>query len=725
MKKTTITSLFSLILLSSVSANAQQPVDSLPVKKDSVIAMQGVTVQSNPPFIKQSAGKLEINVAASPVAAGGNAYDVLLRTPGMTEQQDVFQFRGKSINVLVNGRPSNLTGEELKAMLQNTQASGIDKIEILTNPSSAYDATGGVVVNIRLAKNKNFGTNGVLTGSAGAGRYGRYAGGLSLNHRAKNLNIYGGYDWAGNDQFNRNISDRDLAPGIQLSENEYAKLGRNTHSYKAGLDYDLDKNNSFGFLFRGSNAARDKQADNYSIPSKSGLVDSFSQVNTNSSIAISNPALNIYYRSLFDGKGRELVVNADYFSYGKDWNDRFTTRFRNGSGNAYQSDYLLRNNSVADITVRAASVDYTHPLKTGTVRAGLKTTFTSSDNNAIWSYSDEGNWVTDGGKTNHFIYRENINAAYVNYAAQMKKLGIEAGLRAEQTNTRGISKTMGQDNKNDYLNLFPFVALNYNASASNQFGLSYRRSITRFGFEIVNPFVSYISQYRFAQGNPSLKPTFNNSFELSHTYKGKLMSSLNYSYFTDIITAVFKQDPASDAVISTQENLNSASQLSLSVTYTEMMWKNKWTMNNTVGGLYAEMNDASGAGAGSKTFGGYLSNMNMFNFGKGWSGELSAMYMSPVTIGVLHVKSQGSVNLGVSRSILAKTGKLTLGVTDIFNTQQTRYDVSSFGVASSNLAKAETRAVRLSFSWKFGNKNVKAGKVRQSAIDEVKRRTEQ
>lgn len=725
MKKTTLTSLFSLLLLGSFTVSAQQPADTMVVKKDSVIAIQGVTIQSTAPFIKQSAGKLEINVSASPVAAGGNAYDVLLRTPGMTEQQDVFQFRGKSINVLVNGRPSNLTGEELKAMLQNTQASGIEKIEIMTNPSSAYDATGGVVVNIRLAKNKNFGTNGVLTGSVGAGRYGRYAGGLSLNHRSKDLNIYGGYDWAGNDQFNRTISNRDLAPGIHLSENEYARLGRNTHSYKAGLDYDINKNNSIGFLFRGSNATRDKQADNYSIPSRAGVPDSFSQVNTRSSIGISNPALNLYYRSLLNGKGRELVVNADYFSYGKDWDDQFTTRFRYADGAAYQPDYLLRNNSVADIMVKAASVDYTHPLKTGTIKAGLKTTFTNSDNNADWRYADEGNWVNDAGKTNHFIYRENINAAYINYTAQVKKFGIEGGLRAEQTNTRGISKTMAQDNRNHYFNLFPFLAVNYNASAIHQLGLSYRRSITRFGFEIVNPFVSYISQYRFAQGNPSLKPTFTNSYELSHTYKGKLMSSLNYSYFTDVITAVFKKDASSDAVITTQDNLNSANQVSASVTYMQSLWGNKWMMNNTVGVLYAQMVDRTGSGAGSETTGGYISNMNMFTLKKGWSGEVSAMFMSPLTLGVLHLKAQGSVNLGISKSILDKTGKLTLGVTDLFNTQEQRYSVSSYGVASTNLAKAETRAVRLSFSWKFGNKNVKAGKQRLGTIDELKRRTEQ
>ncbi|RYY59079.1 MAG: hypothetical protein EOO05_14410, partial [Chitinophagaceae bacterium] len=258
----------SILVLCFVNTlRAQQlPSDTSTAKKDSVIALTGVVVQSSQPFIQQSAGKLTINVAASPVAAGGNAYDILVRTPGVTEQQDVFQFRGKSVQVLVNNRPSNLTGEELKVMLQSTQASGIEKIEILSNPSSAYDAQGAVVVNIRLAKNKNYGTNGVLTSSVGAGKYGRYAGGLSLNHRTKNLNIYGGYDWSRSQQFTKTGTTRALSPLLLLQENEYAVLKRNTHSYKLGADVDLDKSNTIGFLFRGMNAVRGKRADNLALP---------------------------------------------------------------------------------------------------------------------------------------------------------------------------------------------------------------------------------------------------------------------------------------------------------------------------------------------------------------------------------------------------------------------------------------------------------------------------
>lgn len=721
--------LFAIVFLMVTSATgsmAQAPAsDTTTVRKDSVVALKGIVVQSQKQFIEQSAGKLTLNIQSSPLAAGGTAWDALLKAPGMTEQQDNLQFRGKNIQVLVNGRPSNLSGEELKAMLSATQSAGIEKIEILSNPSAGYDAQGTVVVNIKLAKNKNLGTNGIVNAGVGVGNFGRYNAGISVNHRTARVNLYGSYDRADLKQYTRSRSSRLLSPSKGLTDNEYSLLGRGSHSYKAGIDVDLNKWNNFSISVRGMNTDRSKNADNLALIDDTGNgADSSSTVNTQSKIRVFNPSVNLYYRAAFGSKGRELVVNTDYFSYHKNWNDLFNTQYLDESSQPYLPDYLLSNNSVADIRVWAASADYTHPLTRGMLKAGIKSTFTTTDNDARWVYQQGGEWKNDAGKTNHFVFQENINAAYVSYSSSVKKFSYEAGVRAEQTSTSGKSRTLNNTRKNDYLNLFPTLAINYNASATHQFGLSYRRSITRFGFDIVNPFVTYISQYRYSQGNPNVRPGFTNSVEMSHTFKSKLISSINYSRFTDVLAPVFKKAPDSDAVISTQENLNSASQLTGSMTYVAQLFKGKWMMNNTVGALYANLQDNTGAGAGSTTFGVYVSHMNMITLRNGWSAELTASYVSPLTIGVLHVKGQGLGNIGISKQVLKKNGKLTLNLTDVFNTQQQRYSVSSFGVSSTNIAKTESRVLKLAFTYKFGNKNVKAGKQRQTAIEDLKKRTE-
>jgi len=190
-------------------------------------SLGSVTVTGAKPYIELDADKLVLNIASRPVAAGSNGYDVLAAAPGVTEENDALQFRGKPVTVLINGRPSNLSGEALKQMLSGMPANSIEKIELISNPSARYDAQGGAVVNIRLAKNKNYGTNGTLTAGAGAGRNGRYNGGISLNNRYKNRNLYGSYNYQHSTIYQENRSNR-LLPLATIGEDEY---GLRYHSH--------------------------------------------------------------------------------------------------------------------------------------------------------------------------------------------------------------------------------------------------------------------------------------------------------------------------------------------------------------------------------------------------------------------------------------------------------------------------------------------------------------
>ena len=242
--------------------------------------LAAVTVAAKKPFITLSADKIILNVAQSAIASGGNAYDVLKRAPGVNEQSDNLTFRGKSINVLINGRPSNLSGEELKNLLTNMQASTVEKIEILPNPSAKYDAQGGSVVNIVLAKNKNYGTNYVLTNGIGTGRFLSANTGLDVNNRNKNINVFGAVNYAHNKQYYDSKNTRFLNNGTITSE-EYDVRNRNNYSLKAGVDYDLNKKTSLGFLASGSFNYRNRAVNNNSILHyNTNLFDSTANVNT-------------------------------------------------------------------------------------------------------------------------------------------------------------------------------------------------------------------------------------------------------------------------------------------------------------------------------------------------------------------------------------------------------------------------------------------------------------
>jgi hypothetical protein len=440
-------------------------------------------------------------------------------------------------------------------------------------------------------------------------------------------------------------------------------------------------------------------------------------VNTSGKARILNPAVNIYYKTNLDTNGKQLVLNADYFRYNKTWKDDLITNFFDPSGTQVLAPYLLMNNSPAVNEIRSLSADYSQPLGKGRLEAGLKATLTTTDNDINWQQQLEKQWVTDKGKTNHFIYDENIYAAYATYSRTIRKFDLQAGLRTEQTYTKGTSLTLNQVNKRDQLNLFPSLVVMYNHSEKHQYGFSYRKSIDRYSFDVVNPFITYVSQYQYNQGNPNIRPSIGHSFEVSYTYNNELFVSVNYQRFTDVPAAIYRKDTG-NVVISTEVNLRSADAVNASITWSKSLLDNKWTSTNSAMLTYAKYNEPGRDNLDNALTGAFVKTNNIFTIAKGLSAELSAYYFSSIVFGVYKYKPRYAVSAGISKSILHNAGKLTLNVSDLFNTLSTNYNIASFGVTSYNENKIESRFARLVFSYKFGNLKVKAARNRTSGIED-------
>jgi hypothetical protein len=685
--------------------------------------LKAVTVTSAKPFIVMSADKLTLNVASSPIAAGGNAYDVILRAPGVVEQNNSLSLNGKSVTVLINGRPSNLTGEDLKTMLSAMQANGIEKVEVISNPSAKYDAQGASVINIVLAKNKNLGTNGTATLGVGTGRYVRGNTGLTLNHRNAKTNIYSSYDYAYNPQYIQNASERNISSNATLSETEYDVRKRSNHNYKIGIDYDINKRSSVGFLAKGISVVRNRQVDHNTLLDVAGLAkDSTSNITTSGSATIFNPAINVYYKTLLDSAGKtDIVFNADYFHYNRQWNDDFTTRYYDDKSIQYQQPFYLRDNSPAIVTLKSITADFTSTTKFGKWEAGVKASFAKTDNDVLWEQQVSNTWKVDANKTNHFIYKENIFAGYFNLNKTIKKYSIQAGLRTEYTSTNGTSVTINQTNTNKYISFFPNVAVSYTKSASHMFKLGYRKSIQRFGYEVVNPFVVYQSQFSYTQGNPTILPTFVHSFELTHVYKYQLFTTLSYSHITQTLAQVYK--PGSDSsVINTYDNLNNATVVSLTVTSQKSFFKGVWGSVNTLGSFYAKYDAQSFGNAVNSRVTGYINTTNTFALPKKWKAELQAYYSTPIASGIYNIDGMLQVNIGLSKPIMNGKGTLACNVKDIFNTFEYRINTLYNGGTIHTYNKNESRFVNLVFTYKFGNNKVRASKTRTTGLEEEKGR---
>jgi len=687
--------------------------------------LQAVTVKGAKPFIVMRADKIIMNVSESPIAAGGDALQVLTHAPGVVDQGNGnYELRGKKVTVLVDGKDSRLSGEELKEWLSSLSASSIDRIELMGNPPARYDAKGAAIINIITSKNRNFGTNGTLTGGIGAGQYTRYVAGLGLNYRNQQLNVYGNYDYQYNKQYYDLHSIRLLDANTNIRENSWETRERNNHSFKAGADYDINSRSSVGVMLKGLLNYRYRKMTTTSVRDYNGqAADSFSTVATGGDLQLFNPSVNVYYKTDFDTSGKQLTVNVDYFNYNKSWDDDYVTNFYDPKGVVLQTPYLLRDNSPANNTITSMAADYTQPLWKGKLEGGLKSTFTTTDNDIRWEQKIAADWKIDSGKTNHFIYRENIFAAYASYDRSIKKFDLQIGLRAEQTHMKGTSLTLDQTNTRNQFNLFPSFAVMYNQSAKHQYGLSYRKSIERFSFNIVNPFVTYVSQYFYYQGNPNIRPSIGHSFELSYTYNNELFTTLSYQRYNQVLTDIYRKDTG-NVVISTYTNLRAAYAVNASITHSKGFFENKWMSTNTVMATYAKYNEKGSEQLTNAGAGVYVNTSNTFTLTKGLTAEVSATYNSPMAFGVYKMKSRYFIDAGISKNILHNAGKLTLNATDIFNTLTTKYDVASFGVISSYDNKVESRFVRLVFSYKFGNQRVKAARNRKTGIEKEQRRME-
>ena len=698
-------------------------------------AIAGVTVTSKKPFIEQKAGKTLINVEASPTNTGLNALELLEKSPGVTVDNDGnISLKGKQgVTILVDGKPTYMSGADLAALLKNMQSSALDQIEIMTNPPAKYDAAGNSgIINIKTKKGIVKGMNGSANASFTQGVYSRFNGGVNLNYRNDKINLFGGYNGGKYEGYNKLIIDRTIyEQDNKTIENLADQISRPHfegiyHNVKAGIDYYFTKRTVLGLVVNANFNDNEEDPTSTSFmrfPDRSVKYSIKSNgFNQRKWTGISN---NINFKHTFDSTGREITADVDYAFYNNRSNTELNTQSFDEDGVKKDGDVILRGVIPSDIDIYSAKVDYVHPFKKGVkLEAGFKTSYVTTDNQVEYLRNSGAGWNLDD-RTNHFIYKENINAVYAIFSKSMKKWDLSAGLRLENTNARGKQIVRDSSFKRDYTSLFPNVGLSYNASEKNQFNFSYSRRINRPDYDDLNPFVFFLDSLTYGQGNPYLQPQFTHNFELSHTFKKFLTTTLNYTQTDDIITQMLRQE--GEKTFQTRDNFNSMKQIGLAVMANFKVTKwwniNLYTnvFNNHYEGIYQNGMSNDPIDIQFTTFTGNMT--NSFTIGKkGWNAELSGWYRTKGADGLLVINDMGAMNGAVSKTILKKQATLKLGVRDIFYTQQFSGYAKYSNVDVNISGRRDTRQVNLSFNYRFGKKNIAPERRRRTgATDEQNR----
>jgi len=731
----------------SISAVGHQPGYSEPieiteeagtaiVKKIELIptakAIDGVTVTSKKPLIEQKAGKTVVNVDASQTNAGLNALELLEKSPGVSVDNDGnISLKGKTgVMILIDGKPTYLSGADLAALLKNMASSSLEQIEIMTNPPAKYDAAGNSgIINIKTKKGIVKGMNGSANGGYTQGLYAQFNGGLNFNYRNNKLNIFGGYNGGSyqgynNLVINRNLYEADkitLARTIdQVSRPHYQGV---YNGIKAGIDYNFSKKDVAGIVINTNFNHNDQDPT-----SKANLREANGDLiykllsDGNNTRNSSNVSTNFNYKHTFDSTGKEITADLDYVYYNNKSHSELNTQSYDANNVKNGNDVILKGNLPSEINIYSAKLDYVHPFKKGLkLETGLKTSFVRTDNQVGYLRNSGTGWTVDD-RSNYFLYDENINAVYAILTKSIKKWEVTAGLRLENTVSKGHQLSNDSTFKRNYTNLFPNVGVAFNASEKNQFNLSYSRRITRPDYQDLNPFTYFLDSLTYGQGNPYLQPQFTNNFEFSHTFRRFLTTTLNYTQTDDIITQLLKQNTEKNITYQTRDNLSSMKQwgVAVSANFPIQKW---WNVNiyangynNHYSGLY--QNDPVDV-----QFTSFTGNMNnSFTLGKGWSTEVSGWFRSKGVDGLLVINNMGAVNTAISKQVLKKKGSIKLGLRDVFYTQKFSGYAKYSDVDVRIAGKRDSRQANISFTYRFGKTNIAPERRRSSGADDEQNR---
>ncbi|MFI5133129.1 MAG: TonB-dependent receptor domain-containing protein [Chitinophagales bacterium] len=700
--------------------------------------LSNVTLTTRKPFIQKLSDRIVVNVENSIVSAGSSAMDVLERSPGVNvDQNDVISLRGRSgVIIMIDGKPTAMTGADLTNYLKGLPSAAIELIDIITNPSAKYDAAGNAgIIDIRMKKDQRLGTNGTFTAGYGQGIYPKANSGGTFNYRNKKVNVFGNYNYAYRVGLNHLLLDRSFFEngvynGGDLKDN-YSKSPFNTNSSRFGVDFFPNKKTIIGFVVNGNFNHYRRVNDNSSIvidPQKheSSTFNSFATNNDH----LSNVVANINFKHTFDSTGKEITADLDYGHYNSTSLTVNATRYYKLDGSSLQPDYILDGDQKGKLTFKTAKVDYVNPLRKGAKwETGFKTSFVSSDNDAKFFDVSSGTPQNDVNKTNHFLYHEYNNAAYLNFSKEFKKVDIQFGLRGEQTNISTEQRIGNIKFDSSYFQLFPSAFLNYKLTKDQTLGISLSRCIDRPGYSQLNPFLFLIDVSTYATGNPGLLPQLTWSYELSYTMKN-LNFSFSYSHTKDeqnITLAQFKEVfptiPSPDNVtVQIPINLSSSDYYGITIAAPIRISK-WWNMINNADLYYQKFNGTfSGTTLNNGKPAADIRTNNTFTFKKGWTAELNGVLNTGGQYGFMVLDPQWGVGTGVQKTILKNKGTLRFNITDIFWTNLPKAVITYNNYIEKWHAYRETRVANLTFTYRFGNNKVQAARRRTTGSEEERQR---
>ena len=671
-----------------------------------------------------SIDKKVFNVTKDLINSSGSATDVLQNIPSVSVDIDGnISLRGSgNVTVLVDGKPSGITGSSRQAILSQIPASSIESIEVITNPSAKYDPDGmSGIINIVMKKNKANGFNGSVSASVGTND--KYNTSLNLSYRNKHINAYVNYGYRYDHRTGSGFSNRQnvFSDTTFYVNNSSSSLKRSeSNNVKGGFDFYINDKNTIG----ASVMYGDGREDNFG----STYYNEYDYLHTLSGFYYrdvpeinhsKNLDYNLNYRKTFSKPKQELTLDATYSDAVSDQRQNFDERdysLKFDPRNATPLRQIINNDGKNGILT--AQLDYTQPIKNGgKFETGYKIINRSIDNDYTSQTLNHssGIFIPDTAINNEFKYTEQIHAAYGTFSSSIKNFGYQLGLRAEEALTDAKLVTTGENYKKEYFSLFPSVHLSQKLIKDQELQVSYTRRINRPNTRSLNPFKDYEDPYNVRYGNPYLKPEYINSYELSYLkyFKKTVVTATAYYRQTNGIVQRIKTIGDSTISFVTFVNLNSSTSYGLELIDKMDLYK-WWNVTASFNFFQNIINgknvDADLQNNNLSYTGKLLSNMKVW---KSMDIQFSANYMGPTATAQGEVKAIFTMDIGLKKDFLKNQLSVAAGVTDITNSRKMNIVSSGTNFQLEMMRRRESRVATVTVTYRFGKMAENGKKSRQ------------
>ncbi|MCG8578232.1 MAG: TonB-dependent receptor [Flavobacteriales bacterium] len=669
-----------------------------------------VEVVANKSPFEVKIDKKIFNADENITAKGGTGLDLIRQVPTlMVDENDNIQMRGDAnVTILIDGRPTAMPANQL---LKQIPASAIEKIELITNPSAKYDPEGmSGIINIILKKNQLSGFNGNVDLTAGYGKFPKYSGSLGLNYRTPKLNVFANYSYNWRKVWFGGYQNRDVLLGDtlwdRLRQTDYGERINTAHSGRAGIDFFI---NDYNTIYVSGSANVGHNLGSREVNYENFDEDDYLLRNSVRNGSIDAPSLNYSvnggWQKSFKKEGHILDLDVTYNQSLMTADENLDHEYFDINNQSYLLNYQNTLEESA-FTTSISKLDYVLPITDSlTLEAGFHFTHRLSDN-LFYSESagDDQQFSEDTTISNQFEYIQNTFAPYVTLGKQFKKIGIKAGLRAEQTLTDAELINTQEVFENDYFKLFPSVHLSYKTQKHSEFQLSYSKRINRPRSHHLNPFTNYSDPLTLQTGNAFLRPEIIHVNELSYLKywkKFNISTSVYYRYITDLIRRNLTNDGVQSTVSFT--NLGTSSLTGGDFTMTLMPLKGMRITSSTSLWNTSTRDEVLTGGDVVHYFGVNTSLQGIYRLKKGWTFSIWASYSPTLSVIQGNILPNYGGGFAVQKQVLKNRGTLSLSVVDILKTRQFTFESYDLGNYTFNSQRRwESRSAYLSFTYNFG-----------------------